>query len=113
MHDHGSRVSLSYETFRDERYHHVPLATFGLPPSCPTEPISLIDIGRLLGFSTVQAEPALEFAFPEPGTWPVFFTTVKLRWSGQVDMDDELLAQVFAGLRKHEPWPKAAGPCTQ
>ena len=105
--DHGSRVSVNYETFGDERYHHVLLATFGVPPSCPAEPISLIDVGRLLGFSNVQAQPSLEFAFPEPGTWPVFFTTVKLRWSGQVDMDEKLLAQVFAGLRKHDPWPNA------
>jgi hypothetical protein len=105
--DHGSRVSLNYETFGDERYHHVLLATFGLPPRCPAEPISLIDIGRLLGFSDIHAEPALEFAFPEPGTWPVFFSTVKLQWSGPVDMDEKLSAQVFAGLRKHDPWPNA------
>jgi hypothetical protein len=110
--DHGSRVSLNYDTFGDEKYHHVVLATFGLPPRCPTEPISLIDIGRLLGFSEVHAEPALEFAFPEPGTWPVFVTTVKLRWSGQVDMDPKLVAQVFAGLRKHTPWPNA-GRCQE
>jgi hypothetical protein len=109
--DHGSRVSLNYETFGEERYHHVLLATFGLPASCPTEPISLIDIGRLFGFSAVHAEPALEFAFPEAGTWPEFATTAKLRWSGQVDMDEQLLAQVFAGLRKHSPWPVPTAPC--
>jgi hypothetical protein len=55
----------------------------------------------------------VEVAFPDPGTWPVFVTTVKLRWSGQVDMDEKLTAQVFAGLRRHDPWPKAAGPCSQ
>jgi hypothetical protein len=111
--DHGSRVSLNYDTFGDARYHHVMLATFGVPPSCPNEPISLIDIGRLLGFSNVHAEPTLEFAFPEPGTWPVFVTTVKLRWSGQVDMDERLTAQVFATLRRLDPWPKPVVPCPQ
>jgi hypothetical protein len=110
--DHGSRVSLSYETFGDPRYHHVMLATFGLPPSCPTEPISLLDIGRLMGFSKVHAEPSLEFAFPDAGKWPVFFETVKLRWSGQVDVDESLLSEVFAGLQKFDPYPNATR-CTQ
>jgi hypothetical protein len=89
------------------------LATFGVPPSCPAEPISLIDVGRLLGFSQVRAEPLLEFAYPEPGQWPAMALSAKLRWSGQVDLDPQLAANVFAGLRKHEPWPKSAGPCTR
>ena len=104
---------MSYDNFGDERYHHVVLATFGLSPSCPKDPISLIDIGRLLGFSDVRAEPTLEFAAPEPGTWPVFLKKNKLRWSGQVDVLEELLAPVFATLRRHEPWPKPASPCLQ
>lgn len=110
--DHGSRVSLSYDTYQDPKYHHVLLATFGVPPSCPTEPISLIDIGRLMGFSKVHAEPSLEFAFPEPGMWPAFFETVKLRWSGQVDMDETLVDQLFAHLRKYDPYPNAVR-CSQ
>ena len=105
--DHGNRNSLNYETFLEERYHHVLLATFGVPASCPAEPISLIDVGRLLGFSQVHAEPLLEFAYPEPGQWPAMFLTSKLRWSGHVDLDENLSAQVLATMRNHKPYPNA------
>jgi len=109
--DHGSRKLLSPETFGADRYHHVVLATFGLPPQCPQAPISLIDIGRLIGFSDVQAEPAVEFAFESPDKLPAFVRSAQFRWSGAVDLDEGLLAEVFGSLQRHDPWP-AARPCT-
>jgi len=109
--DHGSRVSLESDNFWDPRYQHVVLATFGLPPRCPTEPISLIDIGRLLGFSDVHADPSVEFAFPGPGQWNDLFASGKLRWSGEVDLDAGLLAEVFASLQRRDPWPSAPVRC--
>ena len=106
--DHGSRRSVTLDNFKDHRYHHVLLATFGLAPRCPAEPISLIDIGGLMGFSDSRAEPTLEFTFAGPEQWPELFRTARLRWSGDVDLDETLLAQVFVGLRRHTPWPVAA-----
>src|SRR5688572_6183245 len=110
--DHGSRNSLNIENFQDDRYHHVVLATFGVPPRCPKEPVSLIDIGRLFGFSEVRAEPTVEFVFAAADQWPALFSSARFRWSGQVDLDEALLAQVFGGLRKHTPWP-TAGRCEE
>lgn len=111
--DHGSRNSLNTETFHDVRYHHVVLATFGVQPRCPKEPISLIDVARLLGLSDVMAEPSVEFVLTPPGLWPALVQTARLRWSGEVDLDEALLAQVFADMRRYEPWPKSAVPCSQ
>jgi hypothetical protein len=108
--DHGSRGDLTMENFQNSQYHHVVLATFGLPPQCPKEPISLIDIGRLIGFSDVRAEPAVEFALPERDQWPELVRSARLRWSGDVDLDEKLLAPSFADLRGHHPW-STAGPC--
>jgi hypothetical protein len=105
--DHGNRNSLNPENFGEERYHHVALATFGLPGLCPTEPISLIDIGRLLGISDVRHEPVVELAMSKPDDWPKLFENSKLRWSGEVDFDEAFLAELFAGLKKHEPYPNA------
>lgn len=107
--DHGSRRSVTLDNFQDNQYHHVVLATFGLTPRCPAEPISLIDIGGLMGFSDVRAEPTLEFTFAGPEQWPELFRTARFRWSGDVDLDEALLAQVFVGLRRYNPWPVVAG----
>jgi hypothetical protein len=105
--DHGSRLSLDPDTFGDNRYHHVLLATFGLPARCPSQPISLIDIGRLLEMSDVQSPPVVEIAMPSKDQWPVLFKTSHFRWSGEVDLDPGLLSEIFKGLRSHEPWSRA------
>jgi hypothetical protein len=102
--DHGNRTGLTPATFSNPRYHHVLLATFGLPTSKPAEPISVIDIGYHLGFSNAPAEPSVEFALAEPADWPALVRTAKPRWSGVVDLDAGLLARIFAGLRRHLPW---------
>ncbi len=103
--DHGHRRGLSDETFQDERYHRVLLATFGRPARCPDTPISLIDIGALLGFSDRRAEPVVEFAMAPLNLWPALMKSARFRWAGDVDLDARLLAEVFAGLRRHTPWP--------
>jgi hypothetical protein len=103
--DHGDRVGLTLETFTEERYHHVLLATFGLGARCPQAPISLIDIGSLIGLSGGGAAPSVEFTIPPEAMWPSLVRTARLRWSGDVDLDVGALAGVFTGLRRHDPWP--------
>jgi hypothetical protein len=103
--DHGHRRGLSEETFQDERYHRVLLATFGRPARCADAPISLIDIGALLGFSDRRADPVVEFAIAPLNIWPALMKSARFQWAGDVDLDAGLLAEVFAGLRRHTPWP--------
>lgn len=100
--DHGDRAGLGVENFSDSRYHHVPLATFGVSPRCPREPISLIDIGSLLGLSDVQAAPSVEFTIAPQEQWAALVRTSRLRWSGDVDLDAGLLGGVFKGLRRYD-----------
>jgi hypothetical protein len=103
--DHGNRAGMTIDNFIDERYHHVVLATFGLPPRCPQQPISLIDIGSLAGFSDKTAEASVEFVLSAPKQWPALVESARLRWSGDVDLAPRLLGGIFKGLRRHEPWP--------
>ena len=102
--DHGDRAGLSAANFGEKRFHHVVLATFGLPARCRTEPISLIDIGALIGLADMRAEPSVEFAIPPREVWPSLAKSARLRWSGDVELDARLLAQVFNGLQRHDPW---------
>ena len=104
--DHGHRLGLSVHTFHEERYHRVLLATFGVQARCPRTPISLIDIGSLLGFSAGRAEPVVEFAIAPTNLWPALMASARLEWAGDVNLDPGLLAEIFAGLLRHEPWPR-------
>jgi hypothetical protein len=109
--DHGDRVGLTSETFIDSRYHHVLLATFGLPARCPANPVSLLDIGYLAGLSSTRGEPLVEFAVAPPALWPQLVNSARLRWSGHVELDAALLDRIFGDLRRHDPWPGLARAC--
>ena len=102
--DHGHRRGLSVENFQDERYHRVLLATFGRPARCPENPISLIDIGALLGLSDSRAEPVVEFTMAPLNLWPQLMKSARFQWAGDVELDAGLLAEIFAGLLRHRPW---------
>jgi len=110
--DHGNRAGLSLDTFGQERYYRVLLATVGLPARCPQEPISLIDIGSLVGLAETRAEPSVEFAIAPEGLWPALVQTARLRWPGDVELDEGSLAEIFSGLRRYDPWPgEGTGQC--
>lgn len=102
--DHGDRANLKVRTFGDARYHHVLLATFGLPSRCTRAPISLADIGSLLQLADHVTEPAVEYMFTPETLVPVLVKHAKLRWSGDVDIDEELLDRLFKELLRHDPW---------
>lgn len=104
--DHGSRAGMTRRNFGSPRYHHVVLATFGLRSACPQDPISLIDIGALVGLTDKRADPVVEFTFAEPSEWPALARSVRLQWPGDVDLDASLLSGVFADLRRDQPWPE-------
>jgi hypothetical protein len=103
--DHGDRAGLTTQTFADTRFHHVILATVGLPSRALDEPISLIDIGSLLGFLDARSsDPAVEFAISPPTVYPLLLNSARLHWSGTVELDSRLLGDVFRELRFHRPW---------
>jgi hypothetical protein len=109
--DHGDRVGLTVENFSEKSYYHVPLVTFGVSPRCTRAPISLIDVGSLLGFAHVRAVPSVEFTIAPQEQWSTLVKTASLRWSGAVDLDRELLADVYRGLRRYDPPQDELGPC--
>lgn len=104
--DHGERVGLTPQTFTDERYHHVVLASIGLPTRAVEQPTSLTDIGALLGLAQPAqvSDPVVEFANPPQALWSKLAATARVGWSGSVDLDPDLLHLVFSGLRSHRPW---------
>ena len=72
--DHGARSGLSAANFGEARYSRVILATFGVPARYPRAPISLLDLGMLLGFRDVSrsdpADPVVEYTnVAVPGEW--------------------------------------------
>ncbi len=110
--DHGDRVGLAPDTFTDPKYHHVVLASIGLPAAGVDQPRSLLDIGSLLGLAPAHTfDPVVEFATPPVSLWPKLAATARPRWSGQIDADPELLGLLFKDLRSYRPWttPASAG----
>jgi hypothetical protein len=107
--DHGNRAGMTVENFTEPRYHHVVLATMGVAQGCPDRPVSLIDIGSLVGLSHGRAEPSVEFTLSAPAQWPLLVQSATMRWSGDVDLDGEMLTGIFKGLRRHDPWQEVKG----
>jgi hypothetical protein len=107
--DHGDRANLKLRNFGDPRYHHVLLATFGVPARCTSAPISLADIGMLLQFADVHTDPAVEYMFTPETLVPILVRHAELRWSGDVDIDPALLSRLFKELQRHDPWTELTG----
>lgn len=105
--DHGERAGITLDNFADPRFFHVPLLTFHLPARDPDAPISLLDLGNLLGLTTERA-PALavvEYAMPPTEAWGQLLRHTRTRWDGGLETDPAQLAPAFADLRTHQPWP--------
>lgn len=108
--DHGNRAGITADNFKEQRYHHVPLITFGLPSSHAADaPISLIEIGSLLGLakSSSRFDPIVEFTLAQPAEWHALANTAHLKWNGAVELDEGILATIFQRLRAFRPWTAA------
>jgi hypothetical protein len=104
--DHGDRARLNFDSFSEERYHRVVLATFGLPARPADVPISLIDLGTLAGLAPLPpAVPAVEFSITTPEVWPQLVASARLGWSGAVTLDKAPLRDALQELRHYRPWP--------
>ena len=104
--DHGERAGLTPQTFTERKYHHVLLASFGLPRRSTAKPISLLDIAPMVGLGspTHAADPVVEFAIAPIDMWSKLGETSSVHWSGTVDLDPGLLQGIFEGLREYRPW---------
>jgi hypothetical protein len=107
--DHGERSGLTLQTFAERRYHNVVLVTFGLPETDIEQPKSLIDIAALIGFvvPAAPADPVVEFAVAPSEMWSKLAETSRVNWSGLVDLDSDMLRNIFHNLRAHRPWGSA------
>lgn len=104
--DHGNRVGISMDNFWEERYHHILLATVGLPARNPDVAISLLDAEALLGLAPPMAvvEPVIEFTLSQPAEWPLLVKNAHLQWNGTIALDENLLTPIFGRLRSYRPW---------
>ena len=104
--DHGDRVGLRAETFDQERYFNVVLASFGLPSKAGDSPVSLRDMDLLLGLSErpFDQQPEVEYALAPPKLWPRLVGSATVGWSGHVHLDKQLLSVVFDDLKSFRPW---------
>jgi hypothetical protein len=104
--DHGNRAGLTMDNFCQERYYHVPLATFNLPPQNPEHPISLIDAGKLLGLEPNKPPslPVVEYSTAQRSDWSILAKNAHIRWDGRVDLDNNILKAIFDRLRACDPY---------
>jgi hypothetical protein len=104
--DHGDRAGMTVRNFTNEKYHRVMLVTFGLPSRKHDTPISLLDVGSLLGLNpgSLRFEPRVEFTLADPVQWPSIAKTAKPRFDGTIELNQDLLKAIFQGLRTHTPW---------
>jgi hypothetical protein len=110
--DHGNRVNLNDNDFRDPVYHHVLFITCNLPVySDPEAPVSLLDIPGIIGLTDYhKSPPVVEFTLSGPAEWSKLIKSAKLGWNGIVELDKGLLSQVFKRLKTYQPYPVLSAP---
>jgi hypothetical protein len=102
--DHGDRIGISPETFRDPRYWNVLFATCNLPSQPADTPLSSLDAGRILGLTnTPPFPPVVEYANGNALEWRALGRSAKISWDGSVHFDDTILAGIFRRLQSYRP----------
>ena len=102
--DHGDRDRLDDTNFTNPKYHHVLFVTFGLPIySDPKQPVSLLDIPGIIGFKKYsKSPPVVEFTLSRSDEWVNLIKSAELYWDGTVQLDSELLSNVFKRLKAYD-----------
>jgi hypothetical protein len=110
--DHGPRTGLTEQEFAAERFYRVPLFTFGVVGVDPDRPISLIELGALLGFAEARPEmmapPAVEYANATAEEWRRLVERGRPQADGGLSLDPEVLGAI--GARLTRVTPTATGP---
>jgi hypothetical protein len=106
--DHGDRTGLSPDGFGDEALYGVPLATFGVAARDPAKPISLVDIGALIGLppsgATSAAEPLVEYTNVTGREWGLLMGRSRPRADGGVTLDSEIVAEMGTRMKAFRPY---------
>lgn len=113
--DHGQRTGLKASTFGDERYHSVVLVTFGVPARDPAAPISLLDVGALLGLAPsgpTPREPAVEYVEAERQDWKELVRGSAPLLDGRVASPRATLVRMGNRLGVYRPFTEPRGYST-
>jgi hypothetical protein len=105
--DHGPRVGLTPENFGERRYWNVPLVTFGVPARDPSRPISLLDVGALVGFPDPErgaAAPVIEYTIVTPEEMKELVHATRILPSGRAELSPAILQQAGARLKRFDPF---------
>lgn len=102
--DHGDRLGLGQQTFKESRFWNVLFATFNLPAYEHVKPVSLIDCGAILGLTTSQPfAPIVEYAMGNSAEWQALGQTAVVGWDGSVNLDKAILASIVQRLDSCRP----------
>ena len=112
--DHGNRARLTLNTFTDARYHRVVLATFGVPSRDTEAPISLLDLGDMVGFPDASrpgpSPPVVEYTNVIGREWSELLRTASVRGRGEVILDCGILRALAERLRTRVVYPTTPTP---
>ena len=99
-------LNLNNNNFTNPNYHHVIFITFGLPVySDPKYPVSLMDIPGIIGLKKYsKSPPVVEFTISQHREWGKLIKSAKLSWNGAVQLDRDLLSDIFKGLKAYRPY---------
>jgi hypothetical protein len=105
--DHGPRTGLTPQNFGEARYWHVPLATFGLRAGDPAQPISVVDLARLVALPEAgrpdPAPPVVEYTAVTAAEWAELAYGTELLLDGRAALSGRILGQVGARLSRFDP----------
>ncbi len=110
--DHGPRTGLTAANFGTERYYGVILATFGIPPRDPDVPISLLDVGALVGLARPGAapgEPVVEYVEARPPEWRELTRASAPLLDGRVALPRATLVTMGGHLAAFRPYTEPRG----
>jgi hypothetical protein len=110
--DHGDRSWLAEGGFGNEVLYGVLLATFGVPARDPAAPISLLDIGALVGLAprdVPPAEPLVEYTNVVGGEWTTLLRTSRPRVDGGIELNPSIMEAVGARMSAFRPYASPPG----
>ncbi len=110
--DHGPRKGLSAANFGEERFSGVVLATFGAEPRDPDAPVSLLDVGALVGLGAPgapPAEPVVEYVDAPNREMRALARGSRPLLDGRVAFPREVLERIGARLQTFRPYGAQPG----
>jgi hypothetical protein len=111
--DHGSRAGVTDLEFGREEFYRVLLVTFGVPRRDVLAPISLLDVGDLLGFPhpdrSAPTDPVVEYVNVSPEEWKTLIASSRASSDGGVQLDRKVLLDLGRRLRGFRPYTEPLG----